>query len=139
MSFRETPAGSRGGHISALKNPETIGRPKSLLLLTTGQSPELEINQEMPLLNWKKNQDARKNATAYATRSDFQEIFTEDMAGLHLLAFLLTADQEKAEQCLAAAKSQALARLGPLPPSTADAPGNGTVSWASFLAPTQLA
>lgn len=207
------------------------------------------------MLRWKKNQDARENVAAYATRSDFQEIFTEDMAGLHLLAFLLTADQEKAEQCfvagleesirgnavfrqwarswskraiiknaikaispapgrpelvagagdtrngaawsggtgrggtlnlnedapgsalisavtrlksfdrfvlvmavlegysvrecsallgrpaqeVAAAKSQALARLGPLASSAADAPGNGTVSWASFLAPTQLA
>ena len=38
----------------------------------------------------------------YATSTDFQQIFTEDMAGLHLLAFLLTADQDKAEQCFVA-------------------------------------
>jgi hypothetical protein len=38
----------------------------------------------------------------YATRNDFKQIFTEDMAGLHLLAFLLTADQTKAEHCFVA-------------------------------------
>jgi DNA-directed RNA polymerase specialized sigma24 family protein len=228
-----------GGQVSVLKNLETIGRPRSLSIYERSIPPGLE----MPMLRWKKNQHARENAAAYATRSDFQEIFTEDMAGLHLLAFLLTADQEKAEQCfvagleesirgnavfrqwarswskraiiknaikaispapgrpglgdtrngaawsggtgsggtlnedapgsalisavtrlepfgrfvlvmavlegysvgecsallgrpaqeVAAAKSQALARLGPLASSAADAPGNGTVSWASFL------
>src|SRR5438309_9449093 len=35
----------------------------------------------------------------YATSDDFRQLFTEDMAGLHLLAYLLTGDQEKAEQC----------------------------------------
>jgi hypothetical protein len=48
---------------------------------------------------WKNNQEARDLSTEYATRRDFQKIFTEDMADLHLLAFLLTANQEKAEQC----------------------------------------
>ncbi len=58
----------------------------------------------MNMFRWKNNQDAKENekATAYATRRDFQEIFTEDMAGLHLLAFLLTADPDKAEQCFVA-------------------------------------
>lgn len=38
----------------------------------------------------------------YATSHDFEKIFTEDMAGLHLLAFLLTGDQAVAEQCFVA-------------------------------------
>ncbi len=56
------------------------------------------------MFRWRNSQDALKNekATAYATRRDFQKIFTEDMAGLHLLAFLLTADPDKAEQCFVA-------------------------------------
>ncbi len=56
------------------------------------------------MFRWKNNQNAleKEKATAYATRRDFQEIFTEDMAGLHLLAFLLTADPDKAEQCFVA-------------------------------------
>jgi len=35
----------------------------------------------------------------YATHKEFQEIFNKDMAGLHLLALLLTGDQVLAEQC----------------------------------------
>lgn len=35
----------------------------------------------------------------YASNDDFQQIFQEDMSGLYLLSFLLTADSEKAEQC----------------------------------------
>lgn len=41
-------------------------------------------------------------ATEYASCKDFQRIFNEDMAGLHRLAFLLTADEAKAEQCFVA-------------------------------------
>jgi DNA-directed RNA polymerase specialized sigma24 family protein len=37
--------------------------------------------------------------TPYATCTDFRQIFTEDMNGLYRLAFLLTGDREKAEQC----------------------------------------
>src|SRR5260370_10712368 len=37
--------------------------------------------------------------TEYASRADFRQIFDEDMHGLYLLSFLLTADHEKAEQC----------------------------------------
>jgi DNA-directed RNA polymerase specialized sigma24 family protein len=40
-----------------------------------------------------------KSPTPYASSGDFQRIFHEDMNGLYLLAFLLTADHEKAEQC----------------------------------------
>ena len=38
-------------------------------------------------------------STLYASRADFRRIFDEDMSGLYLLSFLLTADREKAEQC----------------------------------------
>lgn len=40
----------------------------------------------------------RQSAGEHATRGDFQKIFSEDMAGLHLLAYLLTADYQLAEQ-----------------------------------------
>jgi DNA-directed RNA polymerase specialized sigma24 family protein len=43
-----------------------------------------------------------ERATEYASCKDFKQIFTEDMAGLHRLAFLLTADHAKAEQCFVA-------------------------------------
>jgi DNA-directed RNA polymerase specialized sigma24 family protein len=48
---------------------------------------------------WKNNQEARDLSAEYATRRDFQKIFTEDMADLHLLAFLLTSDKDQAEKC----------------------------------------
>jgi DNA-directed RNA polymerase specialized sigma24 family protein len=35
----------------------------------------------------------------YATAEDFRNLFAEDMTSLYLLAFLLTASHEKAEQC----------------------------------------
>ena len=54
------------------------------------------------MFRWKNNKDAQEKARAYATRRDFQEIFTEDMTGLHLLALLLTADLDKAERCFVA-------------------------------------
>jgi DNA-directed RNA polymerase specialized sigma24 family protein len=50
----------------------------------------------------KNQQRARERATEYATCKDFRQIFTEDMAGLHLLAYLLTADMARAEQCFVA-------------------------------------
>jgi DNA-directed RNA polymerase specialized sigma24 family protein len=50
----------------------------------------------------RKNRRKQEKALEYATRSDFQQIFTEDMAGLHLLALLLTADPDRAEDCLVA-------------------------------------
>jgi hypothetical protein len=37
--------------------------------------------------------------TQYASCEDFQRIFDEDMSGLYMLSFLLTADREKAERC----------------------------------------
>jgi DNA-directed RNA polymerase specialized sigma24 family protein len=38
-------------------------------------------------------------ADNYATSDDFRELFTEDMMALHLLAYLLTGNHEKAKQC----------------------------------------
>lgn len=37
--------------------------------------------------------------TQYASTDDFRQVFDEHMNSLYLLAFLLTADQKKAEQC----------------------------------------
>lgn len=50
----------------------------------------------------RNKQKAIERATEYATCKDFKQIFTEDMVGLHRLAFLLTADHAKAEQCFVA-------------------------------------
>jgi hypothetical protein len=44
----------------------------------------------------------RQKAPEHATRKDFQKIFSEEMAGLHLLAFLLTLDERRANQCFVA-------------------------------------
>jgi hypothetical protein len=44
-----------------------------------------------------------RRSTAYATAADFCGIFAQDMKGLYLLSFLLTADRKKAEECFAAA------------------------------------
>lgn len=44
--------------------------------------------------------ETRKNE--YATSADFQQIFSEDMTGLHQLALLLTADPQKAEESVVA-------------------------------------
>jgi len=44
------------------------------------------------------NVSASARAT-YAVPGDFCRIFTEDQTALYLLAFALTADSEKAEQC----------------------------------------
>jgi|SRR5947209_6440632 len=50
----------------------------------------------------KNSQQASERATEYATCKDFQQIFYEEMPSLHQLAYLLTADSVKAEQCFVA-------------------------------------
>jgi len=50
----------------------------------------------------RNKQKTIERATEYATCKDFKQIFTEDMVGLHRLAFLLTADHAQAEQCFVA-------------------------------------
>lgn len=50
----------------------------------------------------KNKQKTTERAGEYASCKDFQQIFNEDMACLHRLAFLLTADHAKAEQCFVA-------------------------------------
>ena len=44
----------------------------------------------------------RKRHGNYATSEDFCKLFIEDTNSLHLLSFLLTANQEKAERCFVA-------------------------------------
>src|SRR5580698_9692896 len=57
----------------------------------------------------KNNRDrSNERATEYATCKDFQQIYTEDMVGLHQLAYLLTADQAKAEQCFVAGLDESI-------------------------------
>ncbi len=50
----------------------------------------------------RKNKRLHEQDAEFATRADFEKIFTEDMHGLHLLALLLTADQKLAEQSFVA-------------------------------------
>lgn len=50
----------------------------------------------------RKRRSTRQQASEYANQADFQKIFSEDMAGLHLLAYLLTANRETAEQVFVA-------------------------------------
>jgi hypothetical protein len=52
-----------------------------------------EVNMLAPI------QISDERTTNYATVADFCEIFTEEMHSLYLLAFLLTGDNDKAEQC----------------------------------------
>jgi hypothetical protein len=46
--------------------------------------------------------------TPYATCADFRRIFDEDMNGLYLLSYLLTADREMAEQCFVSGLDDAI-------------------------------
>jgi hypothetical protein len=46
-----------------------------------------------------KNANRIARGKQYASSDDFQRIFEDDMSGLYLLSFLLTADREKAELC----------------------------------------
>lgn len=52
--------------------------------------------------------DAHEQDLEYATRRDFQEIFTQDINELHTLAFLLTADQVLAEQSFVAGLEESI-------------------------------
>jgi hypothetical protein len=47
-----------------------------------------------------------ERATPYLTVTDFFSIFNEEMHSLYLLAFLLTADHDKAEACLVSAMGE---------------------------------
>ena len=53
-----------------------------------------------------------ERATPYATVADFFATFNEEMHSLYLLAFLLTADHDKAEQCLASAMGECVEWIG---------------------------
>jgi hypothetical protein len=48
----------------------------------------------------------------YATAADFGEVFTEEMHGLYLLSFLLTADKDKAERCFIGGLGECLEGMG---------------------------
>jgi hypothetical protein len=53
-----------------------------------------------------------ERATPYPTVADFLRTFDEEMHSLYLLSFLLTADHDKAEQCLVAAMGECVEGIG---------------------------
>jgi hypothetical protein len=53
-----------------------------------------------------------ERVTPYPTVTDFFRAFNEEMHSLYLLAFLLTADHDKAEQCLVSAIGECMEGLG---------------------------
>src|SRR5271168_3167060 len=53
-----------------------------------------------------------ERVTSYPTVTDFSNIFNEEMHSLYLLAFLLTADHDKAEQCLVSAMGECVEWIG---------------------------
>jgi hypothetical protein len=53
-----------------------------------------------------------ERATRYATVTDFFATFDEEMHSLYFLAFLLTADHDKAEQCLVCAMGECVEWIG---------------------------
>jgi hypothetical protein len=55
---------------------------------------------------------ADERATSYPTVTDFFRAFNEEMHSLYLLAFLLTADHDKAEQCLVSAMEECMEGIG---------------------------
>ena len=53
-----------------------------------------------------------ERATSYPTVTDFLRTFNEEMHSLYLLSFLLTADHDKAEQCLISAMGEWVEGIG---------------------------
>jgi hypothetical protein len=53
-----------------------------------------------------------ERATPFPTVADFLRTFNEEMHSLYLLSFLLTADHDKAEQCLVAAMGECVEGVG---------------------------
>ena len=53
-----------------------------------------------------------ERATPYATAADLLKTFTEEMNSLYLLSLLLTADNDKAEQCFVSAMGECLEEIG---------------------------
>jgi hypothetical protein len=53
-----------------------------------------------------------ERATSYATATDLFKTFTEEMHSLYLLSFLLTADNDKAEQCFVCAMGECVEGIG---------------------------
>ena len=57
-------------------------------------------------------QSVEETATPYPTVADFLRAFNEEMHSLYLLSFLLTADHDKAEQCLVSAMGECMEGIG---------------------------
>ena len=73
--------------------------------LVTGSGPlnaPVQCKAERTKLNMPRTSPiSTEKARAYATSTDFCRAFVENMDSMHLLSFLLTADQTKAEECFA--------------------------------------
>jgi hypothetical protein len=57
-------------------------------------------------------QMVHQSASRYATVADYHRIFAEEMESLYLLAFLLTADSDKAEQCFVSGLAECIDQIG---------------------------
>jgi hypothetical protein len=57
-------------------------------------------------------QFVEERATPYPTVADFLSTFNEEMHSLYLLSLLLTADHDKAEQCLVSAMGECMEGIG---------------------------
>ena len=53
-----------------------------------------------------------EKVTTYESAIDYSNIFAEEMHSLHLLTFLLTADEDMAEECLVGVVAECAERIG---------------------------
>jgi len=67
--------------------------------LVTGSGPPNAPAERKKLNMPRTSPISTEEAQAYATSTDFCRVFLENMDSIHLLSFLLTADQTKAEEC----------------------------------------
>src|SRR6266567_9462387 len=61
---------------------------------------------------WAQGIGADEGVARYAATTDYCKIFAEEMQSLYLLAFLLTADKEKAEKCFVGGLGECIERIG---------------------------
>ncbi len=69
-----------------------------------------------------------ESTSRYVTVADYYRIFAEDMESLYLLAFLLTADSDKAEQCFVSGLGECIDQIGVFHGS-GRVPGRGFAEW----------
>lgn len=84
--------------VRARKNITGKTAAKTSLVVDFPQ-PQTTIHRRSELNVLGARQIANQKTTPYATGADFCRIFSNDMTGLYLLSFLLTADPSRAERC----------------------------------------